>query len=267
MYVPLAMEVVLLIIIYKGEMGMFSISELKDNAKLALKNYFWKGVLVCFIAGLLGGGGATTSVTNYLSKANNSASSGGDYELALLLATLIMGFVAVAALLGFIYQIFVGNLITVGKNRFFINSRETEQSVGVIFHNFKQGRYLSSVLTMFLYRLFIGLWTLLFIIPGVIKTYEYYFMPYIIADQPDITYKDAFAISKEMTSGLKMDIFVLELSFIGWYILSVFTCGIGLLFISPYVEATRAELYICLKARRLGVTSNNVEDDFVKPQF
>ena len=73
---------------------------------------------------------------------------------------------------------------------------------------------------MFLKGLFQGLWSLLFVIPGIIKSYEYRMIPYILSENPNISRKRAFEISKQMMKGNKWDTFVLDLSFIGWQILS-----------------------------------------------
>ena len=87
------------------------------------------------------------------------------------------------------------------------------------------------------------LWSFLFVIPGIIKIFEYAMIPYILAENPGISTKDAFALTKKMMRGNKFRLFKLNLSFIGWYILSFFTFGIGTLFLLPYVDAAKAEFY------------------------
>ena len=73
-------------------------------------------------------------------------------------------------------------------------------------------------------------------------------VPYLLADCPQMSRKDAFRISKEMMQGQKMDAFILDLSFIGWHLLSAVTCGLAEIFyVSPYVNATNAELFLALK--------------------
>jgi len=91
------------------------------------------------------------------------------------------------------------------------------------------------------------LWTLLFIIPGIIKALEYSMIPYILAERPDISSEEAFRLSKELTDYQKTELFVLELSFFGWYFLGLLLCGIGIIFVYPYYYATMAELYFKLK--------------------
>ena len=100
---------------------------------------------------------------------------------------------------------------------------------------------------MFLRDVYLFLWTLLLIIPGIIKGYAYRMVPYILADNPNIGAARAIELSDQMTKGEKLDIFVLDLSFLGWILLGSLACGIGVLFVNPYVEATNAELYAALK--------------------
>ena len=95
--------------------------------------------------------------------------------------------------------------------------------------------------------IFTVLWSLLFIIPGIVKAYEYMMIPYLLADNPQMTKEQAFAESKRMMQGQKWKAFVLDLSFIGWYILSGLTLGIlAIFYVSPYVNATHAALYEAL---------------------
>ena len=100
---------------------------------------------------------------------------------------------------------------------------------------------------MFLMDLKTLLWLFLFIVPGIIKAYEYSMIPYLLAENPNLSADEAFSLSKQMTTGQKADLFVLDLSFIGWIILGLICCGIGILFVLPYPEATRAEVYLNLK--------------------
>lgn len=95
--------------------------------------------------------------------------------------------------------------------------------------------------------LIIGLWTLLFIIPGVIKSYEYFFVHQIIHDNPSLDQKQARDLSKRMTDGFKGDLFVLELSFLPWILLELITFGIAGLYVMPYMNCTNAMYYENLK--------------------
>jgi len=98
-------------------------------------------------------------------------------------------------------------------------------------------------LVPFLMYLFIYLWTLLLIIPGIIMAYAYSMAIYISNDNPELSAMDAIKKSKELMRGHKWDLFVLDLSFIGWILLAMLTCGFGLVFLVPYIETAHAEFY------------------------
>lgn len=106
------------------------------------------------------------------------------------------------------------------------------------------GKYLS---TMLVTNIIIGLWSLLFIVPGVIKGYSYSQVKYIIHDNPNLNSRDARKMSEIMTKGYKSDLFVLDLSFIAWYLLVACTAGIAIIYVTPYVETTKAMYYENLK--------------------
>ena len=91
--------------------------------------------------------------------------------------------------------------------------------------------------------LWVFLWTLLFIIPGIIKSYSYCMSFYILVDHPEITVREALNESKRMTQGHKIDLFILQLSFIGWGILATLTFGIGYFWLIPYMQVTMANTY------------------------
>lgn len=96
-------------------------------------------------------------------------------------------------------------------------------------------------------KIFIVLWTLLFIIPGIIKSYAYSQAFYIQQDQKNKDWKYCIDKSQEMMKGHKWDLFVLDLSFIGWYIVGLLCLGIGTLFVTPYHQMARANFYLELK--------------------
>lgn len=94
-----------------------------------------------------------------------------------------------------------------------------------------------------LQAIYIFLWTLLFWIPGIVKTYSYAMTNYILIDNPNMTANEAITESRKMMDGHKAELFILDLSFLGWYILSCFTFGILLLYVEPYHMAARAAFY------------------------
>ena len=96
---------------------------------------------------------------------------------------------------------------------------------------------------MFLMNFFISLWSLLLIIPGFIKLYAYALTPYILIDNPELSANQAINLSQKMMKGHKFDLFFLHFSFIGWVFLSIFTFGIGLLWLLPYMMTAQAAFY------------------------
>ncbi len=102
--------------------------------------------------------------------------------------------------------------------------------------------------TILLQGIYIFLWSILLIIPGIIKSFSYALTPYILKDEPGLSNNAAIERSMEMMEGHKMQLFLLMLSFIGWIILAIFTCGIGFLWLSPYMYAATAAFYEDVKA-------------------
>ena len=129
-----------------------------------------------------------------------------------------------------------------------IRGEDSSEMVGDQFSVFsKYGRTLGTSLLMTLYIL---LWCLLFVIPGIIMSYAYAMTPYIMNDRPDLDASDCIHESRVMMKGYKWKLFCLDLSFIGWALLCILTLGIGLLWLQPYIEASHAKFYEELKARR-----------------
>ena len=113
---------------------------------------------------------------------------------------------------------------------------------------------------MFLRGLYTFLWTLLLLIPGIIKSYAYRMVPYILADNPKMGADNAITLSRKMMDGNKFELFVLELSFLGWYLLGLLALGVGILFVNPYYNATEAQLYLVLREKAIGLGYCSYED-------
>lgn len=169
-----------------------------------------------------------------------------------------VGAVVVAFVVGLIFSIIIGAfalafkylLLTpfeYGCRKFFRKNLDEPAKLSNIVYVF-DSHYKNVVKTAFLRDLFIWLWSLLFVIPGIIKSYEYRLVPYIVSENPNINYKDALAESKKLMQGNKWKTFVLDISFIGWDILSLMTWGfLDIFFVGPYKASTEAALYETLK--------------------
>jgi uncharacterized membrane protein len=110
-----------------------------------------------------------------------------------------------------------------------------------------QVNFVNNLLAGILQSLFVALWSLLFIIPGIIKGYAYSATFYLLKEHPEMTAMEALNESQRLMNGNKMRLFCLDLSFLGWYLLSIVTFGIALIWVMPYHEAARAAFYEDIK--------------------
>lgn len=231
---------------------MWTREQLKSNAKINFRRNYWPCVGVGFILTLISSGGAVNSAKNGMDYAQpeDAVSAGSSFlsgHSGILGIFLALGITF--SILMLLLSVFVGNVLRVGGNKFFIRNRTEMVGMGTILDGFR-GNYGNVVLVMVLREVYTLLWTCLLIIPGIIKSYEYMMVPYILAENPGMGHKEVFAISRRMMDGEKWNAFVLSLSFIGWYLLSAVTCGLaGIFYVTPYVEATIAELYAYNKGK------------------
>lgn len=238
---------------------MWSISDVKREGWEKVKKYYWPALGVSIIAGIFsGGGGGAAGSYSSSSDEIGYRFSGIPAETRYMLTSIFLIVIIAVFLVGFILKVFVGNPLIVGKNRYFMESRALEGSAGVgkTFWVFSCGHYLNVVKIMFLRDLFNSLWYLLLIIPGIIKAYEYTMIPYILSENPEADTKDVFALTKDMMNGSKFQYFCLELSFLGWYLLGMLACCIGMILVNPYVEAASAEVYAAMRKQIGGFPFN-----------
>lgn len=188
---------------------------------------------------------------------------------AMILATIfILVIILISIIVMIVYipiDIFILNPLYVGCQKFFLKNLYDDAKVKEICFSFDNG-YMNIAKTMFFKDLFTFLWTLLLIVPGIVKSYEYRMIPYILSENPYIEREEAFKLSKNMMNGYKFETFILDLSFIGWEILNIFTIGLlGIFYINPYRYQTNAALYETLKAlyniNNPYLTDNRLEED------
>lgn len=236
-------------------------ADLKQRAKDVLAKCYWMAFLVTLIATIFGGS------PNFRGPQLNFSFNSGDFrmdrwnwnynelpDLATGIAGALFGSIAVSLVLFFValgvaYVLFVAGPLETGLSRYYIDARQGNSDFVNLFWAFRQGRYINVVKAMGWKMLFTFLWTLLFIIPGIVKGYAYAMIPYIMAENPGMDYREAMRLSMHMTDGQKWEMFVLDLSFLGWYLLGLLACCVGSLFVNPYYFATKAELYAELKHR------------------
>lgn len=206
-------------------------SELKFKARAAIGKNYGICVLAAFLLGLMLSINTNMETMEYYWK----ISLPGSMRVSINVTKFFLGFLII-------------NILEIGICRFFVENRDYQAPLSKILFGFRSGYYGKNFWVTFIRDVKIFLWTVLLVVPGIVKRYEYSMITYILAEQPDISSEDAFAISREMTDGQKWEMFVLDLSFIGWWILTVLTCGLSEIFwTAPYRQAVRAELYVVLR--------------------
>lgn len=246
---------------------MWTIQDLKAKGKTAFKKNYWACVGVAFLAFLIDGGlsgvRSYKDIANRDDMGNSSVFSGFNTPEALAVLAFLMIVIIIAIIIGFVLRAFLINPLLLGCNKFFIENRNSSsQKANIIGFGFKSN-YGNIVKVMIVKDIFVFLWTLLFIVPGIIKAYEYRLTPYLLAENPDMDWKEALDRSKMMMDGQKWNSFLLDMSFIGWIILTVVSFGIvGIFYAYPYILATDVELYFAI-SRCNGGDMN--EDPFYNP--
>ena len=220
---------------------MWNRAELKMRGNMAFKKNYVSAVVVALLMGIFGTVSGESSARRV--SENSDIYSGNLFNVGMITG-LLAGIATVVILIVLVAKVFVGNLLKMGGYRFFILNPTAQPGIGTLLDGFRSGHYVNIVLTMFLRDLFTALWSLLLVVPGIVKHYEYLMVPYIIAENPAMDYKEAFQISKQMMDGEKMEAFIMDLSFLGWYLLSAVTCGLlAIFYVNPYVQASFAEMY------------------------
>lgn len=203
----------------------------------------------------------------------NSVTASGSFIFGFLNAVNSMVFrhkigggviVLIGAIIGLFYWLFIQSLLQIGERRYFLEARKYYKSrVNRALLPIKVKRVCRIVGAMFKVWLYKGLWSLT--LAGIfIKRYSYYMVPYILAENPDLNGSTAITLSRRMMKGHKWRTFLLELSFIGWGILSALTIGIlGIFFVNPYKMAVDTELYMELRrrAKEEGISGSELMND------
>ncbi len=243
---------------------MFDRKNLKTAAKDRLRGNRGNAILVVLLTTLLGSLFSGGSIdwdnlkTDEELQMYLEAFSAGPEVLWYFLFSVI----GIALVFAVAYSVFVGNVVDVGCRGWFMRFWRGElPSVGALFDPFR-GIYWTAVKTQFISALYTFLWSLLFVIPGIVKAYAYSMTPYIIYENPHLTADEAITLSRRLTDGAKGELFLYDLSFFWWRVLDMFTFGIlGVVYINPYHAAGHAAIYETLKWRAIqeGVVS---EADF-----
>lgn len=172
-----------------------------------------------------------------------------NWGTAILVGLIIFGISFLAGLaniipfVGSVVSIVISGPLIVAEFRYFIALNKKENpTVGTAFTNFGKD-FSGNVGAYILQSIYTFLWTLLFIIPGIIKTYAYSMTLFLKSKNPEMKASEAIDLSQKIMDGKKWKLFCLEISFIGWALLSILTLGIGLLFLLPYISASRVAFF------------------------
>ena len=226
---------------------MLKSKALRKKAWDSLKGKYWLAFIVVLVMSALSSIGTSmvTCSQNIINVVNMVEPA--EMDSIMQIGAIVLYVAAlVICIIGFLICVFVGNAVTVGICKYFIKNTDSKPSFADAFYGFKT-RYRRNIGTLLLVGIKVALWSLLLIIPGIIKTFEYAMVPYILADDAEISSKDAFKKSKQMMKGNKWRFFKLDFSFIGWVLLCIPTLGIGAFFLIPYTNAANAEFYVELK--------------------
>ena len=170
---------------------------------------------------------------------------------------MLVVFLVYSAILGFasaigygILGIVISGPMLFGLNRICVDLVRGNRDVRVerLFEGFTSC-FTSSLILNLLISLYTFLWSLLFVIPGIVKSYSYAMAPYILQDAPSTDWEKCIDESQKMMNGNKWQLFCLDFSFIGWYILGALCFGVGVLWVYPYHYLARANFYMALKAK------------------
>lgn len=239
--------------------------DLKQAGKNLFKKNYWHSVLIAFFMMLTTSGGGSISLPTNTS--DTSDLSNFDFSMSqnfFFSSPVIVG-VGVGAVALIILSYLVFTSLRCGGIRYFLKSRKNQPvELKEIAENLKDKTFLNIAKVTFFRDLRIFLWMVLFIVPGIIKSFEYWAVDYILAVRPDIDEKEARRLSKILMDGNKWDCFVLGLSFIGWNLLSLFTFGLlSIFYVNPYMQATFVEFFSDLRLQALAkgvITPNDIPD-------
>ena len=250
---------------------MWNRIQIKENAKYTVKQYYWMSILamlivygISYVASsvIVGVYYVFMTIVGTVTAMLQTALNNSVCNLITVIVMLVL--VLLVYVIAFGVSICVQMPLMVGYNRFCCVSRHRKAEIGELFFSFQKdyygnSRYKQTAKTSFFYMLYIFLWSLLFVVPGIVKSYEYFAVPYIMAENPNISTKRAFEISKFMTDGEKANLFVMQLSFIGWFLLGLLACCVGEYFVYPYFFAAQAEAYEYLRTK--AITCGFVRED------
>ena len=268
---------------------MLYAADFRARAREALNGNWGKAIGTGFVASLLGvgttvavsGGSSSGSDSSYGNSPGVSVGTDGvsasapisfgeidsiadldgiiptEFQVGFLVLLSVLSFIAIAfTVLHFV----IGGAVTLGYVKFNLSLVDHKPaSFAQLFSEFH--RLGQGLLMQLLRNIYTFLWMLLFIIPGIYASYGYAMTPFILLENPDMTANEAIGKSKELMYGNRWRLFCLEISFIGWALLSAFTCGLGYIALYPYMEASYAAFYREITAEKYGREPKEEENE------
>ena len=213
-------------------------SQIRLKARDSLKGNYWPAVGVAFVAAIFGalmvnGGSYSLNIEERATELFG--------DLPTIVKTYLMIAAGGAGALSLV-NLILGGVVQLGYAQYLLKQQDREIcSIQDLFSQFD--RFGQGFLQLFLRNLYTFLWGLLFLIPGLIKSFAYAMTPFLMAEDPTLTANEAIKLSQEKMRGHKGELFCLGLSFFGWAVLAVLTGGIGDIFLNPYINAAYAAFY------------------------
>ena len=218
--------------------------ELRARARMALKGRWGVAIVTTLVAGILGVFGTAVYTINV-----DVEKTADTFNFSYIFSSpagrvilILLGIIFAIAGIWSIIRFLIGGALKLGYCKFAVKLSDGQDAkFGDLFSRFDD--FGKGFLMQLLMDIFTFLWALLFIIPGIIKSYAYSMTPYILNDHPEMSALDAITASRRLMKGNKWRLFCLQLSFIGWAILCCLTFGIGDLWLNPYIQISKAEFY------------------------
>ena len=226
-------------------------STLRRRARENLRGKWGIAVGAAFVAALFGALVTSSGGVSFTQNLDEELL----YELPEVVIQIIALVASVGGVLGFASFI-LGGTVQLGYCKFLLSQHDGQpHSLSDLFSQFE--RFGTGFAQAFLRGLYVFFWSLLFVIPGIVKSFSYAMTPFLLAEYPELTANQAITLSRKIMNGHKLDLFFLGLTFIGWSLLNILTLGIGSLWLNPYMNATWAAFYRQLQEETKYTTVEN----------
>lgn len=216
-------------------------SNIRGRARANLRGNWGVSIATAFVAAIFG---ALVAASGNVIEVTMKITEEFSPRMAALLGMITSAISTVSIL-----KLVLGGVVQLGYTRFLLNQHDGRKfEVKDLFSQFD--RFTVGFLQYLLVSVFTILWMLLLIIPGIIKAYSYSMTPFILADHPELTARQAIRRSMELMDGHKWELFVLSLTFLGWELLNALSLGIGSFWLNPYKNAAYAAFYREITAQK-----------------